>query len=280
MSLTVAARETLAAIERGSYTTISGNDVELRGLVDAAVRGTTTYRPEDLEALLAARATRRPSSGSAAQIELTPETTAEAGRRLVEREQVERVAALNFASARNPGGGFLHGAKAQEEDLARSSALYPCLVGQRSYYDANRVCASALYTDHIIYSPNVPFFRDERLRYLESPFPLSIISAPAPNAGQALDRDPELGPSIERALDARVAKILTVAADRGHRCLILGAWGCGAFRNDPAQVAQSFAGWLADERFHGVFERVIFAVYDPGGRSLRAFERHFGAVRM
>src|SRR5262249_60941792 len=106
---------------------------------------------------------------------------ADAARRLYEDEGEQNAVALNFASARNPGGGFLGGAKAQEEDLARRSALYACLLTQRPYYDANRAERSLLYTDHIIYSPSVPFFRDRALDLVESPFCASIITAPAPN---------------------------------------------------------------------------------------------------
>ena len=66
---------------------------------------------------------------------------------------------LNFASARNPGGGFLRGAKAQEEDLCRCSGLYETLLECPTYYSVNRHQKSMMYTDHIIYSPKVVFFR-------------------------------------------------------------------------------------------------------------------------
>jgi len=277
MSLARTAQETLDVLERGVYTAPSGKEVALRAQVDAAVRGTVVYRPADYDALSAATTS---SASSSLQIEVTCETTAEAGRRLVQSESVARVVALNFASAKNPGGGFLGGAKAQEEDLARCSALYACLREQWTYYGANRATPSLLYTDHIIYSPDVPFFRDDRLRYLEEPFVLSIITAPAPNAGAALARDPTLGEQIRQVLEARAQKVLAVAAANRHRCLVLGAWGCGVFRNDAEQVARAFAQALADERLRGAFDRVVFAVYDPGGRNLRAFERQFGAVRL
>src|SRR6185312_12808515 len=104
---------------------------------------------------------------------------------LVARECEPHVVALNFASAKNPGGGFLGGAKAQEEDLCRCSALYTCQLTQSAYYEVNRATSSMLYTDNIIYSPDVPFFRDDRLQLLDEPFTVSIITAPAPNAGQA-----------------------------------------------------------------------------------------------
>ncbi|MEO6575413.1 MAG: TIGR02452 family protein, partial [Polyangiaceae bacterium] len=208
----------------------------------------------------------------------TTETTAQAARRLAEREGELGAVALNFASAKNPGGGFLGGAKAQEEDLARCSALYECLLTQRAYYDANRSLGSALYTDHMIYSPDVPFFRNERLELLETPFLVSILTAPAPNAGAVWKNHPEDGPQIRTTLDDRAKKLLAVAADRGHRCLILGAWGCGAFHNDPSHVAEAFAVHLASPAFAGAFERVIFPIYERGSerKNLAAFRERLG----
>src|SRR5262249_37135212 len=142
----------------------------------------------------------RASAGAArATIEVTGETTAQAARRLIQRDGVARVAALNFASAKNPGGGFLGGAKAQEEDLARASALYACLITQRAYSDWTRACGSMIYPDHIISSPGVPFFRDDRLDLLEDPFVCSILTAPAPNAGEAA-RHGEPRDEVSRAL--------------------------------------------------------------------------------
>jgi len=210
-------------------------------------------------------------------MEVTPETTTAAAHRLVHVEGVERVAALNFASAKNPGGGWLGGARAQEEDLARCSALYRCLLAQPRYYEANRAHPSFLYTDHVIYSPAVPFFRDDDHRLLEEPFPVSIITAPAPNAGEALRRDPSAGPQLRAVLASRAGKVLAVAAHQGHRTLVLGAWGCGVFRNDPRNVAGVFDDWLRSQDVSGVFERVVFAVYDRTRTrgALRAFEGRF-----
>jgi uncharacterized protein (TIGR02452 family) len=275
MSLAHTAKETLDVIARGSYTAPSGKTVALAEHVANAVGNTIVYRPEDFESLL-----RDPPAATAPlRIEVTTETTAEVGRRLAQREGVARVVALNFASAKNPGGGFLGGAKAQEEDLARCSALYACLRDQRTYYEANRHEPSLLYTDHMIYSADVPFFRDDQLRFLEEPFLLSIITAPAPNAGAALARDPSLGDAIRAVLEARARKVLAVAAQHRHRCLVLGAWGCGVFRNEAEQVARAFANALADAQLRAAFERVVFAVYDPGGKNMSAFERQFGRAR-
>jgi uncharacterized protein (TIGR02452 family) len=281
MSLVGVANETLAIIERGEYEAPSGQHVFLRSAIDLAVRGTVLYRPAELDALLAGLLADAPphAAAGAPRLEVTPESTAEAGRRLVEREGEGRVVALNFASAKNAGGGFLRGAVAQEEDLSRASALYPCLRTQPEYYEANRASGSLLYLDHLIYSPDVPFFRDERRELLDVACPLSIITSPAPNAGEALRKDPAAGPSIQSVLEARAAKVLAVAAKHQHRCLVLGAWGCGVFRNDPAFVADVFGRWLAHPAFAGRFDRVVFAIFDRGrgGPTLAAFQARFPA---
>jgi uncharacterized protein (TIGR02452 family) len=274
-SLAAVAAETVAVVDAGRYLSPGGRTVELAPLIEAARAGTCLFTSAELQRLTA-EAGPVPDVSGEPRIEVSAETTAQACRRLVEADG-EAPAALNFASAKNPGGGFLGNAKAQEEDLARASALYACLVTQMEYYEANRREASLLYTDHIIYSPGVPFFRDDRLVFLESPFCASIVTAPAPNAGEVLKRDPKAQPSIRAALERRAHQVLRVAAIKGHRCLVLGAWGCGVFRNDPAEVADVFARALAHAAFQGVFHRVVFAIYDRTAdrRTLRAFEDRF-----
>ena len=80
---------------------------------------------------------------------------------------------------------------------------------------------------------------------------------------------------VQATLTSRAARILAIGADRGHRTLLLGAWGCGVFRNDPEHVAGAFAAWLASDEFRGAFDRVVFAVYDPrpGAPVRAAFRR-------
>lgn len=105
--------------------------------------------------------------------------------------------ALNFASARHPGGGFLGGSQAQEESLARASGLSPCLNQFQEMYDTNQRFSSCLYTDHMIYAPDVPVFRDDDDRLLEEPFLVSILTAPAVNAGAVRRNEPHHVQHIE-----------------------------------------------------------------------------------
>ncbi len=274
MSLKGLAQQTLAIVDDGGYSLPTGERVEIKAAVAAALRGTRLYAPDQLAALVAGPA----GDGRPPTIEVAAETTCAAARRLA---ATGPVCALNFASAKNPGGGFLGGARAQEEDLARCSALYPTQLTQRGYYDANRATDSMLYTDHLIYSPAVPFFRDDRLDLLPRPYLCSVITSPAPNAGEALRRDADAGPAIRATLERRAAMVLAAAQAEGERRLILGAWGCGVFRNDPELVAAIFATHLGSPRFAGAFDEVVFAIYDrsAGQPTLASFVRRFGAAR-
>lgn len=259
MSLKETATQTLQILDAGYFLAPDGRRVDIQPALTEAIGGTKLYTPEQASAVLDKLdipiANRR-------VIEVTDETTQIAARRLVQSESVADLVLLNFASARNPGGGFINGAKAQEEDLCRCSGLYPCLMTQREYYEVNRKEESALYTDHLIYSPSVPWFRARSRDQPDTTFLASVISAPAPNAGIVLSREPSAGPAVEAALRRRAGFVLGVAADNGHRTILLGAWGCGVFRNEPALVADAFGKWLDSDKFAGAFDRVVFAIYD------------------
>ena len=105
----------------------------------------------------------------------------------------------------------------------------------------------------------------------------SVITAPAPNAGEVLARDPGAGPRIEAALRHRAGIVLALARWKGHRTLLLGAWGCGVFRNDPAMVSDAFGAWLTSDTFAGAFDHVTFAVFDRTKRVHAAFAERFCA---
>lgn len=274
MSLKGVASETLRILEAGYFVAPTGERLVLQPALAQAIEGTQLVAPREAARLLDGI---EPGPQQWPVIEVTDETTQAAARRLVAFESVSDLVLLNFASARNPGGGFLNGAKAQEEDLARCSGLYLCLLTQPAYYNENRANDSVLYTDNIIYSPGVPWFRTRSRDAPETVFLASVITVPAPNAGVALQRDPSCGPDIEIALRRRAGLVLAVAAHHRHRNLLLGAWGCGVFRNTPSDVANAFGEWLAAERFAGHFDRVVFAIYDrsPQRATLTAFEQRF-----
>lgn len=266
MGLGGIAEETLGVIDRGSYAAPSGRTVDLSREIEAAIEGTVLYRPDQLKRLARTVGT----AAHATRIEVTTEGTAEAAQRLV-AEGERDVVALNFASARNVGGGFLNGARAQEEELCRASALYRCLETQPDYYDVNRSHRDALYTDHIIYSPRVPFFRDKARQLLEEPYLLSVITAPAPNMGAVLQQAPHRTQEVRETFVRRAAMVLAVARDRGHEVVVLGAWGCGAFGGDPEVASDAFDQALKGA-FQGAFRRVVFAILVARGKDQRNYD--------
>lgn len=262
-------RETVAIIEAGRYTRGAGNVVEIGPLVRRAVEGTESYPPGcDLPI--------PGQPGRATAVEVANETTLVAAHRLVRAGY--RPAALNFASAKNPGGGFLSGARAQEESLARSSALFACLDGNEMY-DFHRARRDPMYTDYAIYSPDVPVFRADEGALLEEPYLCSFITCPAVNAKVVLQRDPSRREEIREAMRTRTAKVLAIAAIHRHEALVLGAWGCGVFGNDGREIAELFRVALA-EQFVNRFSKVIFAVTDwsPERRFIGPFEEVFGGT--
>lgn len=259
------AQQTEQIVAAGTYRTSDGREVSLAAALGAARDGTRMYGPGPVEVTVPARAS--------TVLEVTGESSLEAARRLG-----GDVAVLNFASARNPGGGYLNGAQAQEEALCRASALYTCLLRAREFYDHHRAHRDPFYTDRVVHSPGVPVFRDDRGRLLDEPFTAGFLTCAAPNAGVVLRTAPERAADLPAALTARAERVLETAVAHGHRRLVLGAWGCGVFRNDPAQVAGAFRTLLGPGgRFAGAFERVAFGILDrtPGGTVRAAFERAF-----
>ncbi|WP_049577998.1 TIGR02452 family protein, partial [Streptomyces sp. SBT349] len=194
--------------------------------------------------------------------EVTGESSLAAARRLVAAGGGP-VAVLNFASARNPGGGYLNGAQAQEEALCRGSALHTCLLSAPDFYAVHRADPDPFYSDRVIHSPGVPVFRDDRGALLDAPYLAGFLTSAAPNAGVIAQRLPERTGELPAALASRAERVLEVASAQGYRRLVLGAWGCGVFRNDPAQVAAAFRAPLAEGgRFSPTFDLAVFAVLD------------------
>ncbi|MEO2260868.1 TIGR02452 family protein [Paenibacillus amylolyticus] len=282
------AQQTLAILDDGQYVNGYDRKVEVGNDVQQAIRNSVLYRPLELSALRGkfrtearaethsvALSTEAEAASVSVRIEVTGETTLGAASRLTIAEGREDVVCLNFASAKNPGGGFLGGSQAQEESLARATGLYPCIAQMDEMYEYNRKQRSALYSDYMIYSPRVPVIRDDEDRLLDKFYVSSFITAPAVNAGVVKERGEADDLQIESVMKERIRYILDVAVANGHSTIVLGAYGCGVFRNEPAVVAKYFHDVLVGEAYKDSFERIVFAVYDrsAGQRTLKAFQR-------
>jgi uncharacterized protein (TIGR02452 family) len=261
-------QETVRFLEAGFYQNAAGVRVELGTLLERAVAGTCTYPPDRPLPEV-------PGGARTLHVEVRNESTLDAARRLAAAGA--RPVALNFASAKHPGGGFLGGARAQEESLARSSGLYACLDGN-PMYAFHRAAGDPMYSHYAIYSPDVPVFRTDDGTLLEQPYLCAFLTSPAVNAKVVLDRDPSRRPAIRAAMRERIDRVLTIAAHHGHDALVLGAWGCGVFGNDGREIAELFREAL-HERYRGVFGPVVFAIMDWSAEEffIGPFRRVFGS---
>ncbi|MFG2650363.1 TIGR02452 family protein [Streptomyces sp. NPDC048436] len=267
------AQQTEEIVAAGRYVAQGGREVVIAEAVDAARSGTRMFGPA---ALCVTDVT--PPELTSTVVEVTGESSLEAAHRLT-RADAGPVAALNFSSARNPGGGYLNGAQAQEEALCRASALYTCVREVREFYDHHREHRDPFYSDRVIHSPAVPVFRDDKGRLLDAAYVVGFLTSAAPNAGVVRRQAPERAAELPAALARRAERVLETAAAHGYRRLVLGAWGCGVFQNDPTQVAAAFARPLDEGgRFHGYFEHIVFGVLDRtrGAVTRAAFEEAFG----
>lgn len=272
------AKETLSILEAGTYKPKCGREVSIRTAQKSCERGTIVYTPGALQQLGVPESDR-----VVTRWEVTNETTLEAATRLSQELGLSKVACLSFASAKYPGGGFLGGGQAQEESLARSSGLYRSLGRAQAYYTANRESETCLYTDHIVFSPEVPVIRDDAGQLLDQPYTISIITAPAVNAGAVRKNEPDAVSEIVPVMRRRAGYVLNVARANACEHLILGAWGCGVFENAPDQVASVFAELLLGEGVHaGAFKTIVFAVLDRSDNeaTIGPFRKRFGSKQV
>lgn len=264
-----AAEDTLQYFKQGYYI-IENRKVNIEESHEKSIKNSFLITPEDGE--LYVEELKNNTNNSNCEISVVNVPTVKAVL-LLTGEKLENIGVLNFASARNPGGGFLKGSLAQEESIATASGLYYTQIKNEKYYEFNRENKTMMYSDYMIYSKEVVFIRDENLNLLKKPVTASIITAPAVNYGQVIlkNEDKKLANYV---MKNRMRKILAVFAKENNRNIILGAYGCGVFRNEPEVIARYFKGLLYEEKFINYFDKIVFAVYDTSKdqRCLKAFE--------
>jgi uncharacterized protein (TIGR02452 family) len=271
------AQQTLSVLDQGTYQNLHGATVSIASDLAFAKMNSVHYTTEHLTEMLSSVA---PQDRFVTRFEVTNESTLAAARRHV-GNGMENPLCLNFASAKNPGGGFLGGSEAQEENLAKSSGLYPCIVQMSAMYEANRSLKTCVYSDDMIYSPKVPVFRDDEYQFLDEAFLASMVTAPAVNRGAIARNEPERLDQVASIMCARIDKLLALAIHHRHKCLILGAWGCGVFGNRAEDMAKWFATHLLhNPRYRDAFELVSFAVLNrKNDGTFNAFNAVFGENR-
>lgn len=240
------AEQTLEAIQSGSYTLPNSSiPRNLSVKIDSMTAGTRYYPPDDpILSAWPTHSSQKVHDQTPTEISILDISTIDGVRFLSDtispRTSLEKIGVLNFASATKPGGGFLTGAQAQEESLARSSTLYPSLMtntSQTFYALHKRNSKGGYYTHAMIYSPSVLFFRDDDGGWTE-PLEADVLTSAAVNAGAARNtlhgrvagKGEEV--KIEAAMKERMARVLFLLQASDARNLVLGSFGTGVFRWD------------------------------------------------
>ena len=207
-------------------------------------------------------------------VTVTRDRSYQAAMRVAAENEGCRIAVMNFANAFQAGGGVVKGAGAQEECLCRTSTLYPLLYRRTlrdTFYKHHKTLNTPKASDALVYTEDVVICKTDedlpRRMPREQWVNVDVITVAAPDLrdksnhyaplvdGGAYMNNAELfGYHVKRAIH-----VLTCAAAQGADILVLGAFGCGAFRNDPEVVARAYKTAL--EEFPKVFKKIEFAVY-------------------
>ena len=257
-------KETLKAIENGSYTS-KGITYDFSQKTKESESSTRFYGANsDLSSWREAS----PASPSPrTEVSFLEISTLAGARHLSDRVPDAKIGILNFASAKNPGGGFLSGSQAQEESIARSSNLYSILMSPtaQQFYKLHRASPQdGFYSHSMIYSPGITVFRDDKANWVE-PSQVDVVTSPAVNAGlmrrNLREQFGEIEAKIAAAMKERIARILYLFEKEGVKNVVLGSFGTGVFKNKVDMVARTWAEHLSPgARFNQSFAHVVFAI--------------------
>lgn len=237
------------------------NDHYLREGVNSSIKNQVLIKETDY--IIKEKKTRPQKQ---AQVFVTKDSTIEAAMKYHQK----KICVLNFASAINPGGGVLISKtpSGQEECLCRATTLYSCLNDCKminEFYIQNRTIGNNLHKDDIIFTPNVIVFKndDNLLLKRDDWFTIDVVTCAAPNVGKYQKGEASTIMIDENTLKdihkKRARRILDVAASHREDVIILGAFGCGAFNNPPALVAEVYRSIIPE--YENLFETIEFAIY-------------------
>ena len=264
-------QENLELFKEGCYETSDGRRIRLR-----------PSKPEYYDSPFELEA--EPPVPGGTEFEVVNEDCIAVTRRL--KKEGYNVAVLNMASLKHPGGGVETGAGAQEEQLCRRSNLIQTLY--QFSKEKSQLCKElslplreVQYPMHPrfggIYSPDVVFFRESENKgcvLSNRPFTAAVISVAAishprlDGNGRMLDRE------VQQTKD-KIRTILRIGLEYGHDALVLGALGCGAFANPPAQMASLFHEVFEEHEFKDQYRRIVFAILEDRNSRRNSAEGNF-----
>ena len=274
-------REDMAAIFRDTEEFYK-RDENLRAAIQESIKATTFYAADDYPDLPARRFKKT-------AVSVVRRRSLDAAIAMQKRHLELKITVHNFASATNPGGGVRHGSRAQEESLCRCTTLYPVLNTQENmdrYYTVNRERGDSIYDDACLYTPEIVVCKSDIDRPARLPRDkwdlVDVITIAAPNLRARPNNEYNPGDAEPARLtdeelfklqETRIRHMFTVVAHHGADIFVTGAFGCGAFKNNPEVVASVYKKILPE--FEGCFKEIVFAIYCRPNetQNFGAFER-------
>ena len=187
---------------------------------------------------------------------------------VVEYSKLGKTCVLNMASYKRPGGGVHNGARAQEECLFRCSNLIQ--VVPTSFYP--------LEVNEALYTKDAIFFKNKEYDYMD-PVVCDVITIAAINLNENAKYDPVQNVADYRKITKdKIRLMVSLAAQNKVKNLVLGAWGCGVFNNDPTTMAQYFSEVLIGEGYSVDFDNIVFAIindHNSVGNNFDIFNNQF-----
>jgi len=187
---------------------------------------------------------------------------------VVEYSKYGKTCVLNMASYKRPGGGVYNGARAQEECLFRCSNLIH--VVPNTFYP--------LEANELLYTKDAIFFKDKEYDYMD-PITCDVVTIAAINLNENAKYDPVQNLTDYRNITKdKIRLMVSLAAQNGVKNLILGAWGCGVFNNDPTTMSQYFSEVLIGEGYSVDFDNIVFAIindHNSVGNNFDIFNNQF-----
>jgi uncharacterized protein (TIGR02452 family) len=179
--------------------------------------------------------------------------------------KIGKTAILNMASYNRPGGGVANGAKAQEECLFRCSNLYKVIP--ISHYPLN--------INEGLYTKDALFFKDKDYNRID-PFKVDVITIAAINLSKSNSYD--ILENYREITMKKISLMFDMALKNGCRNIILGAWGCGVFNNNPIDIANMFDTVIM-KHYYYCFDNIVFAVindHNSVSDNFEVFHKFFG----
>ena len=283
------AQGTIKAINDGYVDFLDSNMLltrcNIRKSADSTVRKTKYFEPDTpwlglwwKGPLIGVAARQGKQSGVAVQI--LKMSTLQGADFLAHKYPASKTGVLNFASATKPGGGFINGASAQEESIARSSTLYLSLEARQAtpFYELHRQDnGGGFYSHSMIYSPSVTIFRKDNGDW-RCPYYVDIVTSPAVAAGLVRKRLPDTEIWILSVMRERMGRMLALFEQLGIKNLVLGSFGTGVLQNDVSSLAKIWGEILGapGARFANSFDQVVFAI--PDSDTLQKFGTGFNVA--